>query len=390
MININKRHSLFNSTNYLIKSLNIYKVFKRTMISSRCYQAARAAYYIASTISKQGCLDNRNTQPFISKVVTNTIDNNQGISQHKTTIWKHMSHQRLPGEHFYEPFIEQVPIATQIVKYEPHALADFRTINELPVLQEYLQTFHKDIVWTYSTLDSRSANFPKAQQTNPDFWTLIDKGMGLRNARCTYQDEKSGMDMFRHSTRGSVGILYFDETGQNIQMTSKPITIHDLIANHKSNLYKLNEALKDDGLIIDSKNTFVKATKIVNDMEGKSFPEFQVLHNKLQNLLWDQLQCNPNYNRSVSFIFIKQIINTPMTEKEYTFSQAFQSQLKDNYLYDLDKKGDLREVYHAWIYAGNKIDPYFVDKLYHLHNNGITLTTDILLILKQITKNAVH
>jgi hypothetical protein len=56
----------------------------------------------------------------------------------------------------------------------------------------------------------------------------------------------------------------------------------------------------------------------------------------------------------------------------------------------LDKKGDLREVYNAWLFAGKKIDPYFTDKLAHLHKNGISLTHDVLCIMKDITKHAIH
>jgi hypothetical protein len=32
------------------------------------------------------------------------------------------------------------------------------------------------------------------------------------------------MDMFRHSTRGSIGLLTYDSTGNNVQVTSQPIT----------------------------------------------------------------------------------------------------------------------------------------------------------------------
>lgn len=89
--------------------------------------------------------------------------------------------------------------------------------------------------------------------------------------------------------------------------------------------------------------TFFNAEKIVNNMKGNSFQEVQHLHNKLQQLLWDRLQCHPNFNRSVSFIFIKQLINQPMTEKEVIFSQAFQSKLKSERLYNLIKKEILKK-----------------------------------------------
>jgi hypothetical protein len=51
-------------------------------------------------------------------------------------------------------------------------------------------------------------------------------------------------------------------------------------------------------------------------MKEKSFVEFSKLHNELQDLLWNNFQCNPGYNRSISFIFLKQVILSPMTEKK--------------------------------------------------------------------------
>jgi hypothetical protein len=373
---------------YKLSSPQFFLFSKRFMLNSRSFHAIRAAYNLALTISNHSDFEKNKTQPFISQAVRNSIDDAQGIPQHKAALLKHLTHQRLPAEYFYEYF-KDISANGDLIKYEPHALTDFRITNEFAVLQEYLKTYGHDIAWVYATIDARAATFPKAQQSNPDFWVYLNKALGLKEPRCTYQDEKSGMDMMRHSSRGSIGVLYYDENGTNIQMTQNPITVQDLIRYNNSRVQDISNALRHDGLYDTFEKTILQAKTKASEIKGNaSFQDFALLHKDLQDLLWTKLQCNPNYNRSISFVFLKQIINTPMTDNEYLFSQAFQSKLKPGHLYNLDKKGDLKELYTALIYAGKRIDTHFVDKLYNMHHNGVTLTNDIMLILKEVTKHA--
>lgn len=64
------------------------------------------------------------------------------------------------------------------------------------------------------TIDAKPGNFPHQTQTNQDFWVCLKANFTFNNVkfRNTYQDEKSGMDMLKHSTRGSLGLLTYDST----------------------------------------------------------------------------------------------------------------------------------------------------------------------------------
>jgi len=264
--------------------LTYVSFFKRTMISSRCMYAARAMYHAALLISNTDTinkLNKTNLEPLVNEMVQYALDDNKGIIQQKTTIFKHLSNQKFHGELFYESFINQMK--TTVVKYEPHVSVDVRTLNELKSLELYIKYFGKDVEWIYATLDNRSANFPYAQQTNPDFWVYINKLLGFKG---TYQDDKSGMDMLKHSSKGSIGVLTYNEEGQNLQMTSNPITITDLISYNKTRLNKLLLVLQSQSI---NQELLDEARSIQNNMQGKSFEEVSNLHNDIQNILWRQI-----------------------------------------------------------------------------------------------------
>jgi hypothetical protein len=347
------------------------------------YACITCSIYVAKVFSNSDLVHNhkkQNPRPLIREIVNVALDDTAGIIQHKTAFVKHLTNQKFNGEHFYESFIDQTNLTT--VKYEPHIFTDFRTLNELKSLESYCFTYGSDIVWALATLDSRPANFPHANQTNPDFWVSIA-------GKVTYQDDKSGMDMLKHSSKGSIGVLTYDHTGNNIQMTSEPITVDRLINYNKIRLTNLASALKNDSIheefsimkaILDAKN-------YNNKMIGKSFDEVHKLHNDIQYILWKSIQCNPKFTQSVSFVFLNKLIKQPFNEQEHRFSKTFQSKLQRNKLYNLDKQGDVKELYKAFINAGNEIDPQFIQKLHYLHHHGMTLTNTILLIVNDLFKN---
>lgn len=162
----------------------------------------------------------QNPKPLIRDFVKIALDDTTGIVQHKTAIIKHIINQKFSLSNFYEPFIDYTNLTT--VKYEPNVFVDCRTLNELKSLELYMKYFGSNIIGTYATLDSRPATFFNANQTNPDFWVSLD-------GKVIYQDDKSGMDMFKHSSKGSIGIVTYDQYGNNIQMTSNPIKINDIL-----------------------------------------------------------------------------------------------------------------------------------------------------------------
>jgi hypothetical protein len=74
----------------------------------------------------------------------------------------------------------------------------------MPIIYEYSTKYDSDIESILATLDAKPGNFPNQTQTNQDFWVTLKSATTLNKmqlCRHTYQDEKSGMDMLKHSTR---------------------------------------------------------------------------------------------------------------------------------------------------------------------------------------------
>lgn len=151
---------------------------------------------------------------------------------------------------------------------------------------------------------------------------------------------------------------------------------------------KLTRALKNDHLYDDPtiKRTMSSVKDLTDQMNQNSFDQVYTLHNDIQNILWKEIQCHPKFSQRTSFVFLNKIINPPVTEQEVKFSKNFQTKLQQNKLYNLDKQGDKKELYRAFVYAGKEMDSQFVQKHYYLHNNGITLNNTILLIINEFAK----
>jgi len=368
----------------------INKVCVRTMISSKSLYAIRALFNTAIMLSNTEMVDKvsrQNTAPFVKSAVDLALDHDKGVLQHKAAILKHATTQRFPADEFYEPF-RNITKNTK-VHWEPNTNIDLRTVNELGVFHEYFNTFGKDIEWALATLDKRSSNFPHQKQSNVDFWVYFDRVIGLHSTgKGIFQDEKSGMDIFKHSTSGSIGLLSYDEHGNNIQTMNELITPQVLANKNLRKIHMLAEAARVDKLSTEKLDkVFSECQGICDEMKTETFSGVVELHTQLQNVLWEQLQCSLDFKRSISFVFIKQLVTSPASLKEETFSRVFRANIQEDRLYNLDRKQDFNTLYKAMILAGKEIDPQFVKKLGHLHHNGITLNNDLLHILAELVKH---
>lgn len=310
-----------------LNKYNNFKVCVRTMISSKNIYAIRALYNAAMMLSNNEMLDkinSKDTKPFVERAVDLALDDTKGVLQQKAAILKHITNHRFPAEYFFEHFRELT--RHNNVHWEPNTNIDCRTISELGTLNDYLNKFNKDIVWTLATLDQRASNFPGAKQPNVDFWVYIDRALGLTGAvaKGVYQDEKSGMDMLKHSSRGSIGSVSFDADGNNIQTMHELITEQTLAEADIRKMQMITQVAETDGYAGQFKITFREGIALCNAMKNKGFTDVAKLHNQLQDLLWEQLQCHPEFKRSISFLFIKQIVTHPASIKEEAFSRAFE------------------------------------------------------------------
>lgn len=374
--------------NCLITKKLIYKVCMRTMISSKSFYAIRALFNTAMMLSNTEMVDKinrQNTKPFVESSVDLVLDHDKGVAQHKTAVLKHAINHKFPADEFYEYFRKQT--GHKNIHWEPNANVDCRIINEIGVFNEYFNTFGEDIEWSLATLDRRSSTFYHQKQPNVDLWVYINRSMGLnRSTKVIFQDEKSGMDMIKHSSSGSIGLLSFDKNGNNIQIMNEVIT-PQILAN--INYRKI--LMLEQGFAIDNNVRFKKNIKdylaICYEMQNKPFNDVLPLHNTLQEKLWIELQSNPEFKRSLSFIFLKQIVAQPISPQEESFSRVFHAYIQENKVYDLNRRQDFNTLFKAMLYAGKEIDPQFVKKLEYIHHNGIALNNAFLLVLMDALKH---
>lgn len=85
-------------------------------------------------------------------------------------------------------------------------------------------------------------------------------------------------------------------------------------------------------------DTFKEINHLIKNVDYNDFNRVKEVYEKTQMLFWTNIQCDLNYNRSVSFVFINQLKNQPLSYHKEAFRNKFMSFLSDR-LYNLDKKG---------------------------------------------------
>jgi hypothetical protein len=207
------------------------------------------------------------------------------------------------------------------------------------------------------------------------------------------QDEKSGMGMFKHATRGTIGMLTYDSnTQKNNQVMSHPTEMSALRSIDRTHLQSVLESLKHDHCYTDKHDYLYKqATEILN-ASCNTFAEQQHMHNIYQQFMWDNFHADPNYLLSISFIFPVTVNYNHVAENDprfCAFKDNFSSLLQDK-LYDLNKQSDCKDITFAMLKAYKEtVDPKIIEKLQHLqHVAGITFNSKFLLDLTAIMKQS--
>jgi hypothetical protein len=324
-------------------------------------------------------------------LVAFSLDDTKGVVQHKSTIRKHMINHKFYADDFFVPFstLHDVPKFTWV----PDARTDVRVLNEIRVIYEYYQTYHESIVSIEATMDMIPGNFTHQVQTNQDYLIKLFT-FGNVKFRHTYQDEKSGMDMFRHSTRGSIGLLTYDSaTGANVQMTRDPITPEKLIEYNSKRLSGITEGLKNDGILNESFNLVLgqchTRVKSFDNIDLKNPQDIFDMHNGIQQELFHKIQRHPAYNRSISFIFTKHVEYPSYLDPEFeAFAVRFKSLLGAT-MYDLDSSQDRKDIFKAMLIAyKTEVDPKVLEKLQYLqHGAGISFNVHFLQDIATLIKH---
>jgi hypothetical protein len=390
-ISVSSSHFYFiiqRKTRICLLSLPI--VHKRYMLSPRhCLSVARSAYHCLNTLTNTDTCNKttkNNQQVLVNGLVDLGLDHNKGALQHKASILNHMTTHKFPANNFYTAYKDIYPDSK--VVSEPDSTCTVRVINEITVVHEYQTTFYNDIEKIHATMDMVPSNFHAQKQNNPDFLSYIYTiDGGIRKAiKCVPQDEKSGMDMFKHSTSGNLGLLTYDkQTGESVQIMQEKITLLDLIVKDQENLRAIGQAMDFDMLRRKAfSNTVQELTSFLKESNTQCSVD---IHNQYQQSLWDSFQRHPDYNRSISFIFIKEVEYSPLTDAEGAFAQNFKGLLGNN-IYKLDRKQHCMDVYKAMLLAyKNNVDPEVLSKLSYLHNEaGIVMNKHFLMHIATLMK----
>jgi hypothetical protein len=246
----------------------------RNMMSGCSPHIARAAYHCLSAMTNPHVMNNifkNDHQAFINSTVKLSVDHTTGTIQHKSAFMRHLLSHKFDGQVFYFHFSKTTGIKT-ITCME--GFTDMRVMNELPVIQHYYNTFKDNIVNIQANLDTVVGNFHAQKQTNQDFnvtvKAVIKQIQGLQTEKALIirpHDKKSGMGMFKHATRGTLGMLTYDvSTEQNVQVMSTPTEMRNLIEIDKKHLYSVKASLIQDKLFVDTihKPLFTEAENILN------------------------------------------------------------------------------------------------------------------------------
>lgn len=374
---------------------------KRSMMSGKSVYAARAAYHCLSAITNQNVMDNTfksDYNAFIDSAITLSLNHATGTIQHKSAFMRHLITHKFQGKVFYSSFCKKTGIQN-ITSVDGNT--DMRVMNELPVIQIYHNTFKKGIENIQANHDNVIGNFHAQKQTNQDFnvtiksmFERITRPLSILNNALIIRphDEKAGMGMFKHATRGTLGMLTYDsKNGMNVQVTSSPLEITKLISYDKTHLLAVKDSLYTDNCYVEDIHGYLfKNALDILKAPGKTFEEQQHTHKLYQQFMWDNFHSNPNYNRSISFIFPTSVEYNHFSENDPRF-MAFRDQfcsLLHHKMYDLNKQNDCKDITFAMLRAYKEtVDPKIIDKLQHLnHVAELTFNTKFILDLANMIK----
>lgn len=350
------------------------KIPLRTMMSGRSFYVARAAYHSLSALTNDNVMDhtNKNNQnKIIESLVDLSLDHSQGVIQHKSSFIRHVINHKFNGQTVYNLFTNKTKVPVTCVLGD----TDARVINELPVIQKYHNTFQGSIVNIQANMDNQPGDFHAQKQTNQDFWVSIKTAVD--NATKPHiirpHDEKSGMGMFKHATRGTIGMLTYDaQTEQNVQVMSSPTSMENLLLFDNEHLNSVKNGLIKDNIYVREVHEplIQQATTLLNNPLN-TFTDLQRKHQLYQEFMWEYFHNNSNYPRSISYIFPITVNYNHPTEQDPRFCHfrdKFISLLGDR-MYDLNRRGDCKDISVAMIVAyKDAVDPKIVEKLQHLQH----------------------
>jgi hypothetical protein len=171
-----------------------------------------------------------NHEVFIDSAVALSIDNTTDTIQHKSAFIRHLITHKINRNMFYSSFCKTTSIQSI---HSIEGYTNMCVMTELPIIQIYYNTFKHGIINIQANHDNVVGDFYAQKQTKQDFKVTIKslfehiiKPLNINpdNALLVKpHDENVGMGMFKHATRGTLGMLTYDaSTELNVQVMSSP------------------------------------------------------------------------------------------------------------------------------------------------------------------------
>jgi hypothetical protein len=402
ILKIKKNNILFsqalhlNTTNYYTKKKkqeNYGYVPSRSMmtVSNTTRKTLALPFYhglkIFSTPKVVNTTTKTNSNNLLSEIIKYSNDINNGAPQHKYSYIFQLLRHKFTFEQIKKEFQKLYPELNGQIDFPNSGCSDLRIVGELPVAIAILKNLPNITKLKFSgDLPPDQPNSPfllKRKQANPDFIVDIDGKYGQKQI---YQDVKSGMDLFKNTTRGHVGIVTFIEN-QLIPTTKKPLNISHLEHYNFERLKGLETVCDTDNNGVVSPHilgAFEKGWGILNRSKAAKIPFSIEQHNEVQYHYWTEVQNHTDFKRSVGLIFIQYIGRTP-TDQEYEKFTSRISQLLPDGVYDISRPQDKHFLLQVSLRAFiETVDPLLPAKLLHLNSQGIHLDSMVLDILKNI------
>lgn len=371
-----------NTKQYLILKLKKYPFVYRNMISARCIYASRAIFHTFKAITNNDILTSKNdfqrTTELKKSIIDLHHDHSMGAVQHKNVV----STILLPTKKFNTNDLSPLIVGDNI-EIPRDIQHDGRVFKEITAQKEMIEKygpFHK----VYMNFDSKDIISYRQNQLRQDFVFHLygnDDSIILRP-----MDEKAGSYMLETSSKGTIGILTYDissGTPENIPILTYPVTPFHLLECDKRNLKNLAKTLINDSIEPSfSEKIWEKGTVLLKNPSNKPLLE---LHEAYASYVWEKVQKNPLFKRSVSTIITKQVDFKPFTKEEDQFHHDFYNLLEPR-MYNLSKYGDRIHVMKAAFYAFSRHDPDLALNLKHLHKQGLLNDDFFDMISKSIIK----
>lgn len=361
------------------------------MFAPKCSFFSRTVFVCMRSVLSSNVTDKisvNDHSSFNSETCSLALKHQLGTPQHKKTVLSHLFNHQYNIRQAYNLSKFKNKINTQET-----CGPSSNVLTELPIMENYLDVWDFEVKSVEILSDVIQTPLEGQKQPNMDYSVDLyqhDDHNHVLDPITRYHDAKDGKHMFVHSTRGSLGLLTFDEKLKNIQTMSEDVTSDRLIAFNKNRLNSLRQYLERPDLCKFKLycEPYIKACEdeLEQCKRGKSIFDVNPI---IENILWNGIQRHHMFPRSISFIFLQKIkfddqlaIGDSSAESYYRFQYEFGTSFKEDKLYSLDNFAARREFYHILLKTYKNVDPSMKDKFLYLQQNGIQLTKAFEEVLK--------